>query len=198
MEFTLDYASLAKTLELQELESPTGRASSQVYGQLLAIYLLFNDLTSAKFLWKRIPNDVKEANNELSVIWLVGKHMWSKNYPDIYAVINAYPAWPNHLKKIMKIILDSTRQRATNLIIKAYSTIQLSDASKLLGLPDVDTLVLAKQQDWTFDPESNYLSIPKPLQLDKKNVSQVPSLDNGTELLEKLTDYIMFLESSTR
>lgn len=44
MEFTLDYASLAKKLECQELESPNGTASAQVYGQLLAIYLLFNDL----------------------------------------------------------------------------------------------------------------------------------------------------------
>lgn len=44
MDFTLDYASLAKKLECQELESSTGRASPQVYGQLLAIYLLFNDL----------------------------------------------------------------------------------------------------------------------------------------------------------
>lgn len=44
MEFRLDYASLAKKLECQELESPNGTASAQVYGQLLAIYLLFNDL----------------------------------------------------------------------------------------------------------------------------------------------------------
>ena len=198
MEFTLDYASLAKTLERQELESPTGRASPQVYGQLLAIYLLFNDLASAKFLWKRIPNDIKEANTELSIIWLVGKHMWKKNYSDIYAVIESYPAWPNHLKKIMKIILDSTRQRATNLIIKAYSTIQLSDASKLLGLSDADTIELAKQLGWIYEAETNYLSIQKQSQPDKKNGSQVPSLDNGTELLEKLTDYIMFLESSTK
>ena len=43
MEFTLDYASLAKKLECQELESQS-QVSAQVYGQLLAIYLLFNDL----------------------------------------------------------------------------------------------------------------------------------------------------------
>ncbi|KAH8034927.1 hypothetical protein HPB51_003490 [Rhipicephalus microplus] len=37
-----------------------GVASPQAYGQLLAIYLLQNDLPNAKFLWKRIPQEIKQ------------------------------------------------------------------------------------------------------------------------------------------
>lgn len=44
MDFTLGYEGLVQRLESQELNSPTGRASPQIYGQLLAIYLLFHDL----------------------------------------------------------------------------------------------------------------------------------------------------------
>lgn len=196
MEFTLDYASLAKKLECQELESPAHQASAQVYGQLLAIYLLFNDLTSAKFLWKRIPERVKAENHELSLIWSVGKLMWKKNYAEIYQTINSCPAWPNHLKNIMKLILQSTRQRVIELISKAYSAIELSDASKLLGYSEMETIDLINHQaNWSLDSEGRYIVIER----NTENNSSVQHLNgngsNGIELLEKLTDYIIFLES---
>lgn len=189
MEFTLDYASLAKKLENQELES--GGASPQVYGQLLAIYLLFNDLTSAKFLWKRIPNDVKEANSELSIVWLVGRLLWKRNYPEIYGVINSCSKWPNHLRNIMNLILESTRARAKALISKAYSTILITEASKLLGLSEEETIKMAQELDWSHD--STYLFIKK----DESNKSN-SKIDGGTELLDKLTHYILFLEDASK
>lgn len=189
MEFTLDYASLAKKLENQELES--GGASPQVYGQLLAIYLLFNDLISAKFLWKRIPSNVKEENSELSIVWLVGKLLWKRNYTEIYGVINSCPAWPNHLRNIMNLILESTRARAKALISKAYSSILISEASKLLGLSEENTIKTATESDWSHDRD--YLFIKK----DESNKGN-NKIDGGTELLDKLTHYILFLEDASK
>lgn len=197
MEFTLDYASLAKKLEDQELES--GQASPQVYAQLLAIYLLLNDLTSAKFLWKRIPDQIKQENDELSTVWQVGKLMWKRNYSEIYQVIKSRPTWPNHLRNIMNLITDVTRQRAQLLISRAYSTIEISMASNLLGLSREETLNLANQLGWQFDEASEYLSITKTdTKYSASKGNPVLGLDNGTELLEKLTDYILFLEKSTK
>lgn len=193
MEFTLDYASLAKKLENQELESPNGRASPEVYGQLLAIYLLFNDLTSAKFLWKRIPPEIKSSNEELSLIWLVGKLMWKRNYSEIYSVINSNSNWPKHLKNIMNLIINSIRKRSIALINKAYSTVSINDASKLLGLTRDETIDLSRQLDWDCDEQQCYFEIKK----STRSNGDIGVLDNGTELLTKLTDYILFLESST-
>jgi COP9 signalosome complex subunit 8 len=210
--FTFDYASLAKILEGQELESPADQTSPQVYGQLLAIYLLFTDLTSAKFLWKRIPDNVKAANNELSVIWSVGKLMWKKNYSEIYRTIDSIPVWPNHLKNIMKLISESTRQRVIELISKAYSSISLNDASQLLGLTNAETLKLAEQLSWRHESDTGFLTLNQQQcdipgtsidqqqsdrqQKQKSKAGPVSGLDNGTELLEKLTEYIIFLEST--
>lgn len=210
MDFTLDYASLAKTLESQELESPAGQTSAQVYGQLLAIHLLFNDLTSARLLWKRIPEQIKTTNNELALIWTVGKLMWKKNYAEIYPTINSCPVWPNHLKNIMKLILESTRQRVISLISRAYSSLSLSNAAQLLGLSPEETLVLAGSLNWSYDSDSGYFNITQcdkttsglnankgaALIVGQQNKSSPPVLGDGTELLEKLTDYIIFLEST--
>lgn len=197
MEFTLDYASLAEKLENQELESPEGHASPQVYGQLLAIYLLFNDLTSAKFLWKRIPTKIKAANQELSTIWSVGKLMWKRNYSEIYSVIRSAPSWPNHLKNIMNMIAESIRERSISLINKAYSVISITEAASLLGLSKEDTIQMGNKYGWTCDAEQNFFEIPKNGQgSDKSNYSNSGIIDNGTELLTKFTDYILFLENS--
>lgn len=195
MEFTLDYASLAKKLEIQELESPAGRASPQVYGQLLAIYLLFNDLTSAKFLWKRIPDEIKDQNSELSIIWSVGKMMWKKNYAEIYDIVKSCPSWPNHLKNIMNLILQSTRNAAAKLITKAYSTIHISNASRLLGMTNEEVMDWALSNKWTFEDDTGFFVINR-CKNDDLRASSALVVENRTELLEKLTDYIVFLESS--
>lgn len=155
----MDYASLAKKLENQELESSTGQASPQVYSQLLAIYLYLNDLTSAKFLWKRIPQDIKKANEELSTIWLVGKLMWKKNYSEIHSVISSNPSWPNHLKNIMNLISESIRERSIALINKAYSIISVADVANLLNLSKEETLRLAPKYNWVCDEEQTFFEI---------------------------------------
>lgn len=158
-------------------------------------YVNTTSSTSAKFLWKRIPDEVKEENGELSIIWTVGKMMWKKNYAEIYRVINSCPTWPNHLKNIMNLIFESTRERVTNLILRAYSSISIADASRLLGLSLEDTLSLANKLNWTYEEQTGYLLIKKEGATSKDSSNNaVLGLDNGAELLDKLTDYIMFLE----
>lgn len=195
MEFTLDYASLARKLETQELESPAGRASPQVYGQLLAIYLLFNDLTSAKFLWKRIPNEIKEENSELSIIWSVGRRMWTKDYAEVYGIIKSCPSWPNHLKNIMNLILEHTRNAAAKLITKAYSTIHVSQASRLMGFTKDEMVAWVLSNNWTYEEDTGFIVVVKG-EGDDSKLAGPAVVENRTDLLEKLTDYIIFLESS--
>lgn len=194
MEFTLDYASLAKKLENQELESTAGRASPQVYGQLLAIYILFNDLTSAKLLWKRIPDEIKQENVELSVIWSVGRYMWKKEYPEIYKAIGSCPLWPNHLKNIMNLIIETTRKRAEELITKAYSTVRLTQVANLLGLTEEQTPQFVASRKWVYETDTGFVVINKNLDLESRNPTKAV-IENCPELLEKLTDYILFLEN---
>jgi len=100
----------------------------------------------------------------------------------------------------MNLIVESTRKRVISLITKAYSTIHISDAAKLLGLSTEETLLLAERSSWSFEGETGYLLIRKPESIVSINAGKEGAIlgpENGTELLEKLTDYILFLESST-
>ncbi|XP_053327223.1 COP9 signalosome complex subunit 8-like [Spea bombifrons] len=68
----VSFQRLLEQCEEQELEAPGGIATPQVYSQLLALYLLHNDMNNARYLWKRIPPAIKSANAELAGIWEVG------------------------------------------------------------------------------------------------------------------------------
>ncbi|XP_064466278.1 COP9 signalosome complex subunit 8-like isoform X2 [Ornithodoros turicata] len=94
-----EYSNLAADLEQQELEAADGVASPQVYGQLLAIYILQDDLPNAKFLWKRIPQSIKQTRSELGNIWKVGQGLWYKDFPAIYTGLAQ--EWPDYIRPVM-------------------------------------------------------------------------------------------------
>ncbi|KAF8774116.1 COP9 signalosome complex subunit 8-like isoform X1 [Argiope bruennichi] len=179
------YCDMAEDLEKQELEAPDGIATPQVYGQLLAIYLLQNDLPNAKFLWKRIRENIKEENPELGKLWTVGQKLWQCD-SDVYVALAE--EWPEHLKPIVSAIKDVTRNRALRLISKAYSSITVEKISAFLGLPSEDCIEALTALGWEIDAACK---IMKPKSTDNKPEDCFQS----EEQLAKLTDFVAFLEN---
>ncbi|KAK3568958.1 hypothetical protein QTP86_021371 [Hemibagrus guttatus] len=95
------YEKLLEQCETQELEAPGGIATPQVYAQLLALYLLHNDMNNARYLWKRIPQAIKTATPELSAIWTVGQCIWQRDFPGIYSAIAAHQ-WSEPILPVME------------------------------------------------------------------------------------------------
>ena len=79
------------------------RPSNEIYAKLLAVYLYENDLCSAKFLWKRIPEQAKNESVNLSQIWEVGKAMWNSNLSEVFRLIDTYE-WSEHESDLMKAV----------------------------------------------------------------------------------------------
>ncbi|KAJ8926745.1 hypothetical protein NQ314_020862 [Rhamnusium bicolor] len=178
---------LAEDLERQELEAPNGVASSQVYEQLLAIYLYQNDLCNAKYLWKRIPQNIKASTPELANIWTVGQHMWKRDFPSIYKALNSV-TWSETVAHIMKQVQDVVRSRAVDLISQAYSSITLDTVSAMTGLsPDICVPACA-ERGWKVEPDS---CMVHPIRQIIEPVGQTSSEDQ----LYKLTDFVSFLEN---
>lgn len=182
----VDFSDLGRQLELQELESPSGIGQPQLYGQLLAVYLLENDLTNAKFLWKRIPQNIKTANADLALIWNVGQKMWQRDFPAIYESLNK--EFPEYIKPLMTAILESTRKRAFTLVAKAYSYISTDDFSHFVGMPVNDAVDAAVKEGWKADSQTKMLT-PAPLE------KAVDLLLPSEEQLARLTDFVSFLEN---
>ena len=50
--------------------------------------------------------DVREENNELKQIWEIGKHMWNRQYADVYQAIQTF-SWPQPLGGLVQILKGS-------------------------------------------------------------------------------------------
>ncbi|XP_071400342.1 E3 ubiquitin-protein ligase TRIM63 isoform X1 [Centroberyx affinis] len=110
-----NYDRLLEQCETQELEAPGGIATPQVYAQLLALYLLHNDMNNARYLWKRIPQAIKAANPELTAVWAVGQRIWQRDFPGIYTAIAAYQ-WSENILPVMEALRVMDVQRTGSVV----------------------------------------------------------------------------------
>lgn len=180
------YSVLAADLEKQELESAGGVATPQLYGQLLAIYLLQGDLPNAKFLWKRIPSNVKESNPELGKIWAVGQKFWNREITGFYTLLEE--DWPEHVKPIMSAIGDVTRNRALQLISKAYSSVSLVNVAACVGLTPERSVEVITSLGWSVDTVTKIVT-------PKVQEGRPEDCTPSEEQLSKLTEFVAFLEN---
>lgn len=188
MDLKPDYGQLAVDLERQELESG-GTCSSQVYGQLLAVYLLANDLANAKLLWKRIPGNLKEETVELRAIWEIARALFNRNLWEVYGLLKTHE-WPVYIRNIMACLQERTRERALLLVGQSYSHIAIEDLRKLVGaFSELEVLDLIKGTEWKVDTESGHV-LPKRIVVEEET-----DRDTSQEQLQKLTEYVAFLEN---
>uniref|UniRef100_F7B7G7 COP9 signalosome complex subunit 8 n=1 Tax=Equus caballus TaxID=9796 RepID=F7B7G7_HORSE len=186
-EGAFSFKKLLDQCENQELEAPGGIATPPVYGQLLALYLLHNDMNNARYLWKRIPPAIKSANSELGGIWSVGQRIWQRDFPGIYTTINAHQ-WSETVQPIMEALRDATRRRAFTLVSQAYTSIIADDFAAFVGLPVEEAVKGILEQGWQADSTTRMVMPKKP------EPAPVPPIPNEQQLA-RLTDYVAFLEN---
>ncbi|KAL6078112.1 COP9 signalosome complex subunit 8 [Balamuthia mandrillaris] len=181
------WGKLAKHCEDWEYEcaeNPDAHALP-FYSVHLLVYMIENELSHARFLWKRIPAPLKESDPELSAIWAIGREMWAKNPTNFYKALTAFN-WSPGVAALITALAESYRRRMFDLVAKAYSTITVSDCATLLGLAENDTTKLAAENGWEVDSSSGMLCPKIPLQPKQQST--------GLPQLQQLTDYVVFLE----
>ncbi|KAL3922637.1 MAG: hypothetical protein SGPRY_004486, partial [Prymnesium sp.] len=148
-------------------------------------YLLTHQPGAARFLWKRLPADVK-ADGELSAIWQIGKHMWHKNPPGVQQATRGF-GWAQPL---IASLVEKLREDAVECSLKAiggaYSSISLSVLAASLGVEQSTAQSLANAAGWTVNAESG-LYTPSVPQQEKHRAS-------GLDQLQTLTNYVAHVE----
>ena len=183
----LKFDVVMEELEQKELETKDIEAAD--YENLLAIYLANNDTFNAKFLWKRIPQTIKDSSDSLKAIWDIGKSLIQGDYAAIYSQIDS-KTWPSHLTSIMSHLRKEQQSRIIQLISKGYTAISLSDAMLMTGCTTEEEIIkLGESAGWKIDAPFGFI-ISKKVLHDEENV-----FSSNQEQLEKLTDYVSFLEN---
>ncbi|KAG7392876.1 COP9 signalosome complex subunit 8 [Phytophthora pseudosyringae] len=194
-ELVLQLKSLSEELELVAAAaspSPQPAAlSADVYASYLLVVLLSRSLNDARFLWKRIPAEVKQASEELRNVWEVGKALWQRNLAAAYAAMDY--DWSPALQGLVEALKTSTREGAAELLSVAYSTVSVGDAAVALGFARLeDAQQYCSSLGWEVSA-AEQLILPKPL----ANVRRGPAAAVDLNQLDTLAKTVLHLEQNT-
>ncbi|XP_011495643.1 PREDICTED: COP9 signalosome complex subunit 8 [Ceratosolen solmsi marchali] len=182
-----DIDKFLSDLEKGELETADGLPHSQMYSQLLAIYLFQNELCYAKYLWKRIPINIKNSCSDVRSIWTVAQKMWQRDWPAVHIALNV--EWNKNVADIMNALKERIRERAIILISEAYSSLDITTLAKMIGLSPEESRKIAIEKGWHVVG-----TIIKPHKIYKQQTSSTVEAITE-EQLYKLTQFVSFLEN---
>jgi len=177
-------ANLLDICEDNELEV-TGTLTPAPYAIHLLAYLEVGDLDSARFLWKRVPADVKKSDPEIAAAWAIGQRIWLSDYPAVYEAIKSFH-WRPAVAQLVAILEESFRRRTFELVSKAFSVISTKSLALYLGLSVADALRFAESKGW--QPAGDGFFKPTPVPPAKRQIATIQNM-------QSLTEYVVFLES---
>eukprot|EP01135_Chromosphaera_perkinsii_P009202 Nk52_evm37s1671 gene=Nk52_evmTU37s1671 len=177
--------TVCEGLELDEAISPKCIAPPEVYACLLCAYLSQSELENARYLWKRIPGNVKANNPLLGQVWNIGKCLWNRDFKGVYENTDG-TAWPALLKPLIEILKEKIRRRVFRLLSESFSHISVNDAAVYMGLGGEETVLFATRSGWGYDANNGMLT--------PKSEPTVCHEDTDFSFLQNLTEFIVHLE----
>ncbi|XP_073003576.1 COP9 signalosome complex subunit 8 [Typha latifolia] len=151
----------------------------------LLSHLYANDLNSARFLWKSVPQAIKESRPELVAAWRIGQCLWNRDYAGVYGAIRGFD-WSPEVAGLVAAFSESYTKRMFQLLTSAYSTIGVVDVAHFIGMSEEDATKYALQQGWSLDSSSQMLTVIKP------KIATEQKLDSSK--LQRLTEFVFHLE----
>ncbi|KAF8275274.1 hypothetical protein EI94DRAFT_1793883 [Lactarius quietus] len=187
-----DYYGLIQAAERADLVAARDDYSTQL---LIAVppvlsYLITNDLPSAKFVLRRMPDAVASLPLAQATLDLFAA-VWERIYENVYhrgEALSNLARRADHLQADLGELIPSLRTFV--LVSKAYTTIPLALAQVYLGLQTDHLLRVASSQGWHFNPPNQILT---PVRITKRID---PSPASSTLLMfEGVTDNVARLET---
>eukprot|EP01126_Amoeba_proteus_P043599 TRINITY_DN4793_c0_g2_i3.p1 TRINITY_DN4793_c0_g2~~TRINITY_DN4793_c0_g2_i3.p1 ORF type:complete len:223 (+),score=31.61 TRINITY_DN4793_c0_g2_i3:145-813(+) len=157
--------------------------SVHAYSVHLLAYLIENDLENARFLWKRIPSEIKKNDPQLLAVWEIFKQMWYRDYAALYVSLNAY-TWDELHEVLITKLTEEFKRRTLELISRAFDEISITSLSLYLGVSSEEAVAIAQSVGWT---EKNGFFVPV------RANTKVSVGDAGN--LQSLAEFVVYLET---
>jgi len=181
-----DYQNLSPFFEQYELTlGGTTALPEWPYNLHILGFLINNDLDNARFLWKRIPKHISDANPELQAFWRLTQAMWTRDSPTMYTCLHSNQ-WSVACSGAVAFLTETIRKRTMALLSKAYTTVSVADSANFLGLTEELTLKFVELAGWQLDVASKMLTV--------KNAEEEQQATTGYKQLQQLTEYVVHLE----
>jgi|Transcript_60823 COP9 signalosome complex subunit 8 len=177
--------------ELEMVSKNPGFAESNVwfYTAFLFSYLITDDVNNARFLYKRIKDDVKK-DVEIEAAWAIAKCIWNQKLLEAHAMAIANH-WQPQNKVFVDALQDSLQDRTLKLFSTAYSNIAISDLAQALGCDSAQAISMAQSKGLVKEVQADYI-IWKDADAEQKTLASSDITGLGT--LKKLAQHTLFIE----
>lgn len=145
--------------------------------------ILTEELSEARFLWRRLPPVCKE-DNVTDTAWKLGKALWLKDYSTFFST--AVFAWPPNVAPLVVTLVEQIRENMVKMIRKAYQVISIARMTEIMGLDRQGALSLADRLGWKVCGE--YVEVTPG--------STVRNLDAAGVELKTLTEQLVRLQTN--
>lgn len=181
------FDAVARLLDSAELESrnPAVLEEGWPYALHLLGHIYNKNLEDARFVWKRIPINVKQNNQELQAVWRVLQYLWQRQYQGMWQALQAY-SWSPQLQPFMAALAEKTRAELLELISTAYSTVKPSKVAYICGLTEQEALTACQAAGWHWNEATGTLQVVRA-------PAPAPPLDEQASLAS-LTMHMVALE----
>eukprot|EP01083_Nonionella_stella_P187874 691344_1 len=188
---------VCENVEMDQCNAKLNDAQVQAYHFQLLIYLVQDELSLAKYLFKRVPKEVREKES-FKAIWDVGCSQWKSQHNEVYAKIKN-GKWAPILKPLFGRLAVNYRAKQVELVSKSYTSITIKELlGSYLGLKDAKELKKFINDNqlndvWSLDNEQK----PTKVIISKRQENYEELLD-ATRLMSQFTKYVCFMESQQK
>lgn len=169
---------------MEKFEVNEGSLTVEQYTKLFSAYLYSNELCAAKFLWRRVPELMKN-DLELQKVWLIGKALWTKNYTKAYELIDCQ--WSSVLAPIMTAIKRRVQYDLLKFISLHFENIQFDNFKMLMGVNKEQAEKILESEGWTCNDGYVY---PVPITEPELGLNGSQEILDRLVTLSSFTSYI--------
>lgn len=198
-----DWSGLTMLAELHDLRTEHDADASRLLltAPLVLSYLILDDIPPARFALTRLPPPLIRHPLTEGLFNLVASTS-ERNYPQVYirgrALADALSADADCSvfgQSMVKTFISSFRNRAFNLISKAYTSIPVSLAESYLGLGRDELLPIVTRHKWKHNPATDILTPARPQNTNARHIQGAVSGPSTLLTFDVVTNGVTLLES---
>jgi COP9 signalosome complex subunit 8 len=125
-------------------------SSDPFFAAQMAGYLILNQVSSARFLWKRLPKSVAARSEDLKALWRVGQALWKRDRAEALQQLAA-ARWSPRIEPLVAELERRTRENAFQLIALAYSAISAAACARMVALSADQCAAEVAKRGWRVE-----------------------------------------------
>ncbi|EEH60342.1 uncharacterized protein MICPUCDRAFT_50489 [Micromonas pusilla CCMP1545] len=158
-------------------------------------HLATGALVEAHLAWCRVPEPLRASDAELVAAKALLDALRRRDLAGLHARADG-TSWSARAAPIVRAIASDARERALDLIARAYTTASVAHVAAALGTSAPDAIARCAARGWGVSEDGAWLDVVKPPVTEKQRAA-IDALTSLTEVTTHLGDFALDTEQES-